>query len=62
MIRVFATVLGVLAFGVATAGLASRYLPIGNEGLLVVAAASPYLAVAGLVAMILFVGARQWRC
>ena len=60
MIRVFATVLGVLAFGVATAGLASRYLPIGNEGLLVVAAASPYLAVAGLVAMILFVGARQW--
>ena len=60
MIRVFATVLGVLAFGVATAGLASRYLPIGNEGLLVVAAASPYLAVAGLVAMILFVGARRW--
>ena len=60
MIRVFATVLGVLAFGVATAGLASRYLPIGSEGLLVVAAASPYLAVAGLVAMILFVGARQW--
>ena len=60
MIRVFATVLGVLAFGVAAAGLASRYLPIGNEGVLVVAAASPYLAVAGLVAMILFVGARQW--
>ena len=47
MIRVFATVLGVLAFGVAAAGLASRYLPIGNEGVLVVAAASPYLAVAG---------------
>ena len=31
MIRVFATVLGVLAFGVATAGLASRYLPIGKR-------------------------------
>lgn len=60
MIRVFATALGVLAFGVAAAGLASRYLPIGNEGILVAAAASPYLAVAGLIAMTLFVGTRQW--
>ncbi len=38
MIRVFATVPGVLAFG--AAGLASRYLPTSNEAVLVVAAGS----------------------
>ena len=32
MIRVVVTVLGVLAFGVAAAGLASRYLPIEQRG------------------------------
>ncbi|WP_342746698.1 endonuclease/exonuclease/phosphatase family protein [Mycobacterium neglectum] len=60
MIRVFATVLGVLAFAVGAAGLVSRYLPIDNEVILVVAAASPYLAVAGVIAVILFAIARRW--
>lgn len=60
MIRVFATVLGVLAFVVGAAGLASRYVPITNEAVLVVAAASPYLTVAGVVALILFALARRW--
>ena len=32
----------------------ARYLPISNEVVLVVAAVSPYLTAAGLVAMILF--------
>ncbi len=60
MIRVFATVLGVLAFAVGAAGLASRYLPIDNEVVLVVAAASPYLTVAGVIAMILFALSQRW--
>ena len=60
MIRVFATVLGVLAFLVGAVGLVSRYLPITNEAILVVSAASPYLTVAGGVALILFALARRW--
>lgn len=60
MIRVFATVLGVLAFAVGAAGLASRYLPITNEAILVVSAASPYLTAAGVVALIMFVLSRRW--
>ncbi|MFI5506740.1 endonuclease/exonuclease/phosphatase family protein [Mycobacterium sp. NPDC051804] len=56
----FATVLGVLAFVVGAVGLASRYLPITNEAVLVVAAASPYLTAAGVVALILFALARRW--
>jgi len=60
MIRVFATVLGVLAFVVGAVGLASRYLPITNEAILVVAAASPYLTTASGVALILFALARRW--
>jgi endonuclease/exonuclease/phosphatase (EEP) superfamily protein YafD len=60
MIRLFATVLGVLAFAVGAAGLASRYLPIDNEVILVVAAGSPYLTVAGVIALILLALARRW--
>lgn len=60
MIRAFATVLGVLAFAVGAAGLVSRYLPVDNEVILVIVAASPYLTVAGGIAMILFVLARRW--
>ena len=60
MIRAFATALGLLAFVVGAVGLASRYLPITNEVVLVVAAASPYLTAAGVVALILFALARRW--
>ncbi|HEX2212160.1 MAG TPA: endonuclease/exonuclease/phosphatase family protein [Mycobacterium sp.] len=60
MIRVWATVLGALAFTVAAAGLVARYLPIRHEVVLVLAAASPYLTVAGLAAMVLFGVARRW--
>src|SRR5690348_15564529 len=60
MIRVFATVLGVLALVVGAVGLASRYVPITNEAVLVVAAASPYLTAAGVIALILFALARRW--
>jgi endonuclease/exonuclease/phosphatase (EEP) superfamily protein YafD len=60
MIRVLATVLGVLAFVVGAVGVASRYVPITNEAVLVVAAASPYLTAAGVVALVLFVLARRW--
>ena len=60
MIRVLATVIGVLAVAVAAVGLVSRYLSISNEVVLVVAAASPYLSAAGLAAMILFALVRRW--
>nr|WP_090340755.1 endonuclease/exonuclease/phosphatase family protein [Mycolicibacterium malmesburyense]CRL70254.1 metal-dependent hydrolase [Mycolicibacterium malmesburyense] len=60
MIRVPATVLGALAFGLALAGLVSRYLPVDNEVVLVLAAASPYLTVAGVASMVLFAVARRW--
>jgi endonuclease/exonuclease/phosphatase (EEP) superfamily protein YafD len=60
MIRALATVAGVLAFAVAAVALVSRYLPISNEVVLIIAAASPYLTVAGVVAMVLFAVARRW--
>jgi endonuclease/exonuclease/phosphatase (EEP) superfamily protein YafD len=60
MVRVPVTILGVLIVGVAVVGLVARYVPIGNEGLLVVAAASPYLMAGGPVGMILLGLGRQW--
>ncbi|OBK81407.1 endonuclease/exonuclease/phosphatase family protein [Mycobacterium sp. 1164985.4] len=60
MIRVPATVLGALAFALALAGLVSRYLPVDSEVVLAFAAASPYLTVAGVAAMLLFAVARRW--
>lgn len=60
MIRVLATVIGVLALALAAVGLLARYLSISNEVLLVAAAASPYLSAVGLAAMILFAVARRW--
>jgi endonuclease/exonuclease/phosphatase (EEP) superfamily protein YafD len=60
MIRLFATVLGVLAFTVGAGGLVSRYLQVSNELVLVVAAASPYLTAAGVAAMLLFGLAQRW--
>jgi endonuclease/exonuclease/phosphatase (EEP) superfamily protein YafD len=60
MIRVLATVIGVLALAVAAVGLVARYLSISNEVVLVIAAASPYLSAAGLAAMILFAVVRRW--
>lgn len=60
MIRVLATVIGVLALAVAAVGLLARYLPISNDVVLIIAAASPYLSAAGLAAMILFAVVRRW--
>ena len=60
MIRLFVTVLGVLALAVGAAGLVSRYLPVTNEIVLVVAAASPYLTVACVFALIMFGLAQRW--
>ncbi|MFG1933134.1 endonuclease/exonuclease/phosphatase family protein [Mycobacterium sp. NPDC048908] len=55
-----ATVVGALALVLAAAGLVARYLPITNEVVLLLAAVSPYLTVAGLVAMISFAVVRRW--
>jgi endonuclease/exonuclease/phosphatase (EEP) superfamily protein YafD len=60
MIRVLATVVGAVALVVAAVGLVARYLPISNEPVLIIAAMSPYLSAAGLVAMILFAVVRRW--
>jgi len=60
MIRMSATVAGVLSLAVAAAGLMARYLPISNDAVLVVAALSPYLSAAGLAAMIMFAVVRRW--
>jgi endonuclease/exonuclease/phosphatase (EEP) superfamily protein YafD len=60
MIRVLATAIGALALAVAAVGLLARYLPITTEIVLIVAAVSPYLTAAGLVAMILFAAIRRW--
>lgn len=60
MIRVSATVIGVLALAVAAVGLVARYLPVSNEVVLLLAAVSPYLTVAALAAMILFAVVRRW--
>ena len=60
MIRLLATVFGGVALAVAAVGFLTRYLPITNEVVLIVAAASPYLAAASLVAMILFALGRRW--
>lgn len=60
MIRVLATVVGLLALAVAAVGLLSRYLPVSNEAVLIVAAASPYLTVAGVFAMAVLAIARRW--
>jgi endonuclease/exonuclease/phosphatase (EEP) superfamily protein YafD len=59
MIRVLATVIGVLALAVAAVGLVARYLPISNEVVLI-AAVSPYLSAAALAAMIVFALVRRW--
>jgi endonuclease/exonuclease/phosphatase (EEP) superfamily protein YafD len=60
MIRLLATVIGALGLAVAAVGLFARYLPVSNEAVLIIAALSPYLAAAGLVAMILFAVVRRW--
>lgn len=60
MIRILATVLGVLASGVAVAGLVARYLPIERQSVLVLAAASPYLMLAGPIGMLLLGLGRRW--
>ena len=58
MIRVLATVLGVLGLVVAAAGMAARYLPLSNQPLLIAAAAAPYLLLAAPVAAVLLLVGR----
>ncbi|MCV7155211.1 endonuclease/exonuclease/phosphatase family protein [Mycolicibacterium pyrenivorans] len=60
MIRILATVLGLLSLAVAVAGLGARYLPISGHPTLIVAAAAPYLATAAPAAMLLLLLGRRW--
>ncbi len=59
MIRLLATVLGLLALGVASVGVAARYLPISGHPGLVLAASAPYLTAAAPVALVLLVLGRR---
>ncbi len=49
-----------LAVAGAVVGLIARYLPVDGDPVLVLAAASPYLMLAGPVGMLLLVVARRW--
>lgn len=60
MIRILATLLGLLALAVALVALGARYLPISGHPTLIVAAAAPYLAVAAPAAMMLLLLGRRW--
>jgi endonuclease/exonuclease/phosphatase (EEP) superfamily protein YafD len=60
MIRVFATVIGLLMVVLALAGLVVRYVPIPNHAVLVVAVASPYLMALALVGLLIFAVGRRW--
>lgn len=60
MIRLLATLFGVLALAVAAVGLAVRYLPLGRHSVLLAATASPYLMLAAPVAVLLLALSRRW--
>jgi endonuclease/exonuclease/phosphatase (EEP) superfamily protein YafD len=51
---------GLVAFGVAGSAFASRYLPITNHVVLVVAALSPYLMLCGPLSVVLLTLSRHW--
>ncbi|MGA5543890.1 endonuclease/exonuclease/phosphatase family protein [Mycobacterium sp. NPDC051198] len=60
MIRIVATLFGVVAAGMAAVGLAVRYVPLGRHGTVLLATASPYLTLAAPVAVLLLVLGRRW--
>lgn len=53
MIRILATLLGLVALAVAVVGLGVRYLPISGHPALILACAAPYLTVAAPAAVLL---------
>ncbi|WP_137145920.1 endonuclease/exonuclease/phosphatase family protein [Mycolicibacterium sp. CR10] len=60
MIRILATVLGLLSLAAAAVALGGRYLPISGHPTLIVAAVAPYLAIAAPVAVLLLIIGRRW--
>lgn len=60
MVRILATVAGLGALAVGLVAFGARYLPVSGHPSLIVAAASPYLAVAAPVAMLLLMLGRRW--
>jgi len=60
MVRILATVAGLGALAVGLVALGARWLPVSGHPSLIVAAASPYLAVAAPVAMLLLMLGRRW--
>jgi endonuclease/exonuclease/phosphatase (EEP) superfamily protein YafD len=60
ILRAAQTATGLLAFAIASLALASRYLSITHDVVLVTAAFSPYLMLGGPVSVILLALARRW--
>ncbi|MFD3038077.1 endonuclease/exonuclease/phosphatase family protein [Mycolicibacterium senegalense] len=60
MIRILATLFGVVAAGAAVVGLAGRYVPLGRHGTVLLATASPYLMLAAPIAVLLLMLGRRW--
>lgn len=58
--RIFLTLLGMLAGIGAVIGLAVRYAPITNHSLVIAAVAAPYLMLGAPLAALLLLGARRW--
>jgi hypothetical protein len=60
ILRAAQTATGLVAFAIASLALASRYLSITHDVVLVTAAFSPYLMLGGPVSVILLALARRW--
>lgn len=60
MIRVLATVLGLLGLAAALVGLGVRHVPLTAQPVLIAAAAAPYLVLAAPVATVLLLLGRRW--
>jgi endonuclease/exonuclease/phosphatase (EEP) superfamily protein YafD len=58
--RVFGTILGLLALGIAVVGAVARFLPIDRHSVLIVATGATYLMLAAPVAVLLLGLSRRW--
>ena len=54
------TALGGVAFAVAAAAFAVRFIPIANRPLVVAAALAPYLMLGAPIAVLVFAALRRW--
>lgn len=60
MIRILATVLGLVALAVALVGSAARHMPVSGHPTLILSAAAPYLGAAAPAALLMLLAGRRW--